>query len=80
MDLIAIFRFLGEGKRKDAWAVSRAHQNFVFRTKRSAIPNAAKIRNSANGNLSGMYKRSIVWDFFAQKKRHFTDLDPSAFL
>jgi len=29
MDLLAIFRFLGEGKRKDAWAVSRAHQNFV---------------------------------------------------
>ena len=31
MDLLALFRFLSEGKRKDAWAVSRAHQNFVFK-------------------------------------------------
>ncbi|MDB5090041.1 MAG: glycosyltransferase (rhamnosyltransferase), family 2, partial [Mucilaginibacter sp.] len=30
MDLLALLRFLTEGKRKDAWAVSRAHQNFVF--------------------------------------------------
>ncbi|MBS1504468.1 MAG: glycosyltransferase family 2 protein, partial [Bacteroidetes bacterium] len=29
LDLLAIARFLNEGKRKDAWAVSRAHQNFV---------------------------------------------------
>ncbi|MBK0378878.1 glycosyltransferase family 2 protein [Mucilaginibacter segetis] len=29
MDVLAIFRFLMEGKRRDAWAVSRAHQNFV---------------------------------------------------
>ncbi|MDP9046801.1 MAG: glycosyltransferase family 2 protein, partial [Bacteroidota bacterium] len=38
MDLLAVFRFLGEGKRKDAWAVSRAHQNFVcglFRSRKS---------------------------------------------
>jgi len=80
MDLIAVFRFLGEGKRKDAWAVSRAHQNFVFRTQRSEIPNARKIRNSGQSRLTGMYQRSIVWDFFIKKKKHFTDLDPSAFL
>ncbi|GAA4310965.1 glycosyltransferase family 2 protein [Mucilaginibacter gynuensis] len=29
LDLMALLRFLSEGKRKDAWAVSRAHQNFV---------------------------------------------------
>jgi GT2 family glycosyltransferase len=80
MDLIAIFRFLSEGKRKDAWAVSRAHQNFVFRTKKSSIPNAGKLKRGMHPALTGMYKRSIVWDFFAKKKNHFTDLDPSAFL
>jgi hypothetical protein len=30
MDLLALIRFLMEGKRKDAWAVSRAHQSFVL--------------------------------------------------
>jgi GT2 family glycosyltransferase len=30
MDLLALFRFLNEGKRKDAWAVSRAHRNFII--------------------------------------------------
>ncbi|HEY9000590.1 MAG TPA: glycosyltransferase family 2 protein [Mucilaginibacter sp.] len=76
MDLLAIVRFLNEGKRKDAWAVSRAHQNFVGhlfkgggpRTKRSNLP-----------DLKGMYKRSIVWDFFMKKKHSFSSLDPKDF-
>lgn len=76
MDLLAIVRFLNEGKRKDAWAVSRAHQNFVIqifkgggpRTKRSNLP-----------DLKGMYKRSIVWDFFMKKKHTFSALDPKDF-
>jgi GT2 family glycosyltransferase len=76
MDLLAIVRFLNEGKRKDAWAVSRAHQNFVIqifkgggpRTKRSNLP-----------DLNGMYKRSIVWDFFMKKKHTFSALDPKDF-
>jgi GT2 family glycosyltransferase len=29
MDLMALFRFLSEGKRKDAAAVSKAHRNFI---------------------------------------------------
>ena len=79
MDLIALFRFLSEGKRKDAWAVSRAHQNFIFGTKISAIP---KIRKRKTNHLTGMYKRSIpfVWDFFVNKTRRFTDLDQSEFI
>ena len=80
MDLIALFRFLGEGKRKDAWAVSRAHQNFIFRTKRSKLPKISKRRDGTIASLTGMYKRSIVWDFFVNKKRHFTDLDPKEFI
>ena len=92
MDLLAIFRFLGEGKRKDAWAVSRAHQNFVFNLFRKS--GSPKVRKSGSKNtdanahrpapaahaLTGMYKGSIVWAFFMNKKRHFTDLDPQNFL
>ncbi|RFZ94452.1 glycosyltransferase family 2 protein [Mucilaginibacter conchicola] len=74
MDLLALVRFLMEGKRKDAWAVSRAHQNFVRRLFKSKV----KIKNSKkielNKPLTGMYYRSIVWDFFFKKKHKFTEL------
>jgi len=82
MDLLALFRFLSEGKRKDAWAVSRAHQNFFLGLfKKSQRPKARKFANKHAPNAEkGMYKGSIVWDFFIKKKRHFTDLDPADFL
>ena len=92
MDLLAIFRFLNEGKRKDAWAVSRAHQAFVlslFGLGKSAAKSPMTKDRSRKGRvksklltanaLRGMYKGSIVWAFFMQKKRLFTDLDAKDF-
>ena len=88
-DLMAIFRFLGEGKRKDAWAVSRAHQNFIwnfFSSRRSeirdkglAVRRKKELTSPTSGHPKGMYKNSIVWDFFIKKKKHFTDLDQDCF-
>jgi len=81
LDLLAIFRFMNEGKRKDAWAISRAHQNFVRKLFTSDKKNKARpmpvIKSEAN--LKGMLKCSIVADFFIRKKKHFTDLDPRHF-
>lgn len=90
MDLLAIFRFLAEGKRKDAWAVSRAHQNFVLgifgihvsgygvkdlgNGKNKLSPKTHKSKRIVH-NLKGMYKNSIVWAFFVKKQTRFTDLD-----
>lgn len=72
MDLLAIARFLNEGKRKDAWAISRAHQNFV----RHIFQRGPKtIKRSNLSSLKGMYRRSIVWDFFIKKKKTFSSLD-----
>lgn len=78
MDLLAIFRFMNEGKRKDAWAISRAHQNFVRNlfTRSNHQLSKAALRNA---NLKGMYKKSLVADFFIRKKKHFTDLDQDQF-
>jgi GT2 family glycosyltransferase len=77
LDLLAIFRFLGEGKRKDAWAVSRAHQNFVLSLFKKKKP---VITGHRHYPLSCIYKDSLVWDFFVKKKRHFTDLTQEDFL
>lgn len=82
MDLLALVRFLMEGKRKDAWAVSRAHQNFVRKIfsrkdRKSASQKDAqsKISNLKSQIHTGTYTRSIVWDFFVGKKTKFTDLE-----
>lgn len=74
MDLLALFRFLMEGKRKDAWAVSRAHQNFVRRLFSSKKGQTPKIKNGAL--LTGMYNGSMVWEFFVNKTHTFNKLNP----
>ncbi|WP_345951790.1 glycosyltransferase family 2 protein [Mucilaginibacter sp. PAMB04274] len=113
LDLLALIRFLGEGKRKDAWAVSKAHQSFVRsffkKTQQVAceekqqtelysneavlaghsVSNASSSRHDGMDqtyhkpmmvpNTKGLYKRSIVMQFFAKKKTKFTDLDPQDF-
>jgi GT2 family glycosyltransferase len=76
MDFLALVRFLSEGKRKDAWAVSRAHQNFVWSLFKS---NKRKSKLPKKYSLTGIYKGSLVWAFFVKKKLHFTDLDPDRF-
>ena len=78
MDLLALFRFLGEGKRKDAWAVSRAHQNFVLQLFSPGKRNP-KLKVPKRYPLTGIYNGSLVWDFFVKKKMHFTDLDQERF-
>ena len=81
MDLLALARFLMEGKRKDAWAISRAHQNFVVRLFQSKVKSDIikryhrQISNEKYHHITGVYSRSLVWDFFVNKKTKFTDLE-----
>lgn len=86
LDFIALIRFLGEGKRKDAWAVSRAHQSFVAsffkqsRKKHKGYLEKIHLEQQHNTpNLKGLYKRSIVVQFFVKKKTRFTDLSSKDF-
>ncbi|TSD66592.1 glycosyltransferase family 2 protein [Inquilinus sp. KBS0705] len=74
MDLVALARFLAEGKRKDAWAISRAHQNFVVRLFKKSKVKGQKLKTTTT-KLTGTYNKSIVWDFFVAKKTKFTDLE-----
>ncbi|MDB5130153.1 glycosyltransferase family 2 protein, partial [Mucilaginibacter sp.] len=82
MDLLALSRFLMEGKRKDAWAISRAHQNFVRKLFSKSKVKSQKskdyraiVSNQKTQHLTGTYSRSLVWDFFIDKKTKFTDLE-----
>jgi GT2 family glycosyltransferase len=75
MDLMALFRFLNEGKRKDAAAVSKAHRNFA----RNIFKRETVHISADKSRLKGMYKGSIVADFFIKKKHIFTALNPEEF-
>ena len=77
MDLLALFRFLNEGKRKDAWAVSRAHRYFFLHL--FSRSQHAKKGNRYTHKLTGMFKGSIVIAFFAKNKKRFTDLSGQDF-
>lgn len=78
MDLLALLRFLAEGKRRDAWAVSRAHQSFfagLFKSKAKSEKSKITLGDSPlTANLKGTFRGSIVWQFFVKKKIKFTDL------
>lgn len=76
LDFFALIQFLFQGKYKDAWAISRAHQYFV----KHIFHNAAKrSKKSKNENKIGQYKSSIVWDFFVNKIHKYSELDPDKF-
>lgn len=74
MDFMALLRFINEGKKKDAAAVSKAHMNFIRN-----VFQREPIKISGHDKLKGMYKRSIVLEFFVKKKHTFTSLDPKDF-
>lgn len=83
LDFVALARFLNEGKRKDAWAVSRAHQNFFRNIFKKGDPEMSRRHEAGSKtsakipyhvNLHGMYKGSIITDFFIRKKHSFSQL------
>lgn len=76
LDFAALIKFLLERKPKDAWAVSRAHQYFFL----NFFKNAKKRKSfSVKENKKGLYKNSIVWDFYMNKIRKFSELDGENF-
>ncbi|WDF70461.1 glycosyltransferase family 2 protein [Sphingobacterium oryzagri] len=76
LDLLALLKFITEGKLKDAWAVSRAHQHFFLYFFRHA---KKRKQFAARENQTGRYKNSIVLDFYLNKIQHFNKLDGDNF-
>lgn len=76
MDLVALIHFLVQGKGKDAWAVSRAHQSFFI----NFFKNSKKRKKySAVEYKKGVYSKSIIWDFYVNKIQKFSDLPAKNF-
>jgi GT2 family glycosyltransferase len=73
IDGVAAIRALFRGKPALLWVVLKAHLAFYgalgsLRRKRKALA-------IENPDKTGMYHKSIVFDYFVRKKKHFTDLE-----
>ncbi len=77
LDFVTMLRFVSEGKRKDAAAISKAHQNFIRHIFKNSGRQKVRSESHADYNLqstAGFYKGSVVFDFFVKKVRKFSEL------
>lgn len=71
MDLLALLNFAFHKKFRDAWAISRAHQDFV----RYFSKNARKRKQYSHKNpVSHVFNGWIVWQYYLNKIQRFSNL------
>ena len=71
LDGIAAFRFLAQGKFLFFWAILKAHASFYVYLPILYQQRKENIQKINFPNKQGRYLKSIVWDFFVQKKKSF---------
>ena len=73
LDGIAAIKFLVGGEFKNIWSIIKAHFHYY-----KQIPTLNKQRRSIKKQkyklMIGVYKKSIVWQFFGLKKNKYSDL------
>ena len=71
LDGIAAVKFLLSGEFSNFWSVAKSHFHFYAR-----IPKILKARKlqKIKQNHSQMYNSSIVWQYFAKKRKTFSEL------
>jgi GT2 family glycosyltransferase len=79
LDGLAAVQFLAGGQFKNILAIVKAHWHFFFSfgkwyRKRSNIKALATERNT-----KGIYRKSIILDYFLRGKKKFSQLDPADF-
>lgn len=72
LDFLALLKFVFAGKFKNAMAISKAHRNVIL----SLFSNKIKFNKdiSKTPNTAGLYKNSIVWDYFVLGNKTFDKL------
>ncbi|MFD1631904.1 glycosyltransferase family 2 protein [Pseudopedobacter beijingensis] len=73
LDFLALLRFAFQRKFKNAAAISRAHRAICVALFSGKIKYNKDVISTPN--KTGLYKKSIVWDYFISGKKHFNDLD-----
>jgi len=72
LDWLFAFKILLQGDAQNFSAIFRAHGGVVKWIFSTRIPQ--KLPAKKLGQLAGVYKGSIVWGYFIQKKRHFSEI------
>lgn len=75
LDLFALIKYVFAGKFRNAAAISKAHRNVIL----SFFSDKIKFNKdiSPKPNTTGLYKNSIVWDYFVLKNKTFNKLRKS---
>ena len=79
LDFIQLIRFLFSGKFKHAFAINRAHYDFLITQNMWYSKRKKLIKLFKNPNTTGTYSRSIVFDYFVRRKNKFSKLDVKHF-
>ena len=79
LDFIQWIRFVVSGKFKHAFAINKAHYDFLITQTTWHSKRKKMLKLFKKPNKSGQYYRSIVFDYFILRKKKFTDLDAKNF-
>lgn len=79
LDLIQWLRFMFSGKFKHAFAINRAHYDFLITQVMWYSKRKKLIKLFTKPNKTGIYNRSIVYDYFVLGKKKYSDLDAKKF-
>lgn len=74
LDGIAACKFLVSGQPKDFWAVFKAHMAFYGRLRKTL-----RKRKGDFTPVTGIYRGSVVLDYFLRGKKKFSELDSNKF-
>ncbi len=80
LDLIQWFRFILNGKFKHAFAINRAHYDFLITQSTWHNKRKKLLKLYKSPNNVGIYNRSIVFDYFILRNKTFHKLEQKKFL
>ena len=72
LDFIALLKFVFEGKKRNAFAVSKAHSHVLRAFYKGEIKYNRDICKKPN--LVGRYRGSIVWQYFIMGRKYFSKI------
>lgn len=75
LDDISAVYFLAVGNYKDALAVFKAHTKFTLQLGKWFKKRRQLKAYKTHHTTHGIFKKSVVFEFFIRKKRHFSELD-----
>lgn len=75
LDGLAALQFLASGQIKNILAIVKAHWNFFFSFGKWSRKRRDVIALATERNTKGVYKRSIIFQYFFKGKKKFSDLN-----